>query len=178
MEEGSMMAKGCRNPTTHFCNTRTFSLGFIAVLEPISDAILGFVPDLFIRMDGNIYSDPNSPGSSQGRTNMQVHGRTLPASCRDFMNPVANIAVAVFVGLKNRVGFLGQTPQQPKGACHPLTLPLSWALLLPLAFVRVLITSFAIALFHVVKYDASDVRLQAGQQAKQHEILVPLCTSN
>jgi hypothetical protein len=29
-----------------------------------------------------------------------------------------------------------------------------------------------------VKYDASDVRLQAGRQAKQHEILVPLCTSN
>lgn len=30
-----MMAKGSRNPTTHFCNTRTFSLGFIAVLEII-----------------------------------------------------------------------------------------------------------------------------------------------
>jgi len=27
-----------------------------------------------------------------------------------------------------------------------------------------------------VKYDASDVRLQAGRQGKQHEILMTLCT--
>jgi hypothetical protein len=51
------------------------------------------------------------------------------------MNPVANVSVAVFVGLKNRVGFLGQTPQQPKVRTHILHLDMKTSSLLLLGIV-------------------------------------------
>jgi hypothetical protein len=72
------------------------------------------------------------------------------------MNPVANISVAVFIGLKNRVGFLGQTPQQPKVRTHILHLDMKTSSLLLLGIVaQNLRLSLSVPLLHLILSSSS-----------------------